>query len=137
MNDWKVRNMKTDDEWYVDSRAEAQERINDVAGLHDPDDFEIIPPSEDVEPDVVDHSEEATTDGGHNGVAVAETPDEDPRDPTPEELEEDPDIITSVDDLEQDDTSNSLDQLGESLDTDPLDIRTGLHDYPTSMGNRL
>jgi hypothetical protein len=92
VNDWTARNTETGEEWNCDSKAEAEERIDDVAGLHDPEDFEIVPPggaktdggTETVEPEIVDHSE------------------------TPEVSETD-----------------ALDELGESLETDPLSILPG------------
>jgi len=110
MSDWIVRNTNRDTERECDDEDDALETKSDMVAIGaNPDDLEIIPPTQDVEPEVVDHTEEATTDGG----AVQEQP-------TPEELEEDPDIVTSVDDLEQD--VEAIDELGDSLDTDPLSI---------------
>ena len=107
---WIVRDTNRDKEWEVGSRSEAEEKKSTAVELGaTPENIEIVPPQEDIEPEVVDHATAA--DGG------AEVVEEQP---TPEEMEADPDIITSPEDLEQD--AEAIDQLGESLGTDPLSI---------------
>ena len=112
---WIVKDLNKGTTREVDSRSKAEEKKSNLEALGA--EIEIIPPSEDVEPEVVDQTDETVADGGSMETqAVAESHDQ----PTPEELENDPDIITSVEDLEQ--TEEAIDQLGESLGTDPLSI---------------
>ena len=112
---WIVRDVSRDPtkEWEVESRSEAEEKKDTALQLGaNPENIEIVPPSEDVEPEVVDQTQEAKADGG---AEVVDHPD-----PSPEEMENDPDIITSVDDLEQEDSDGYDLPDKPSVDEDPL-----------------
>ena len=101
---WIVKDTSREDpnERECDSRAEAEETKDDMVALGaSPDDIEIIPPQEDIEPEIVDQAKAA--DGGTEVVEEQ---------PTPEQMENDPDIITSVEDL---------DEKPASIDEDPID----------------
>ncbi len=108
---WTVRDKARDDkEWEVESRSEAEEKKSTAVELGaNPEQIEIVPPQEDIEPEVVDQTEEKAADGG---ATVEE--------PTPEELENDPEIITGVDDLEQDESAGYDLPDKPPVDEDPI-----------------
>jgi len=105
--------------WQCDSRSNAQERVKSVKSmLSDPSAVEIVKgdyddyesyaagaidnaDDGDVDAEVIDH----TTDGGQ---AVAQKPETEP--PTPQQV---------------DDAVAAVDKLGESLESDPLNILPG------------
>jgi len=111
---WTIKDTKRGNEREADTRAEAEEtKINLISLGASPEQIEVIPPNaksdggtETVEPDVVDNSEPAT-------VQTETTPEN-----TPE--------ITQQD-------LQAIDELGESLGTDPLSILPG-HMIDTIQG---
>lgn len=119
MSNWIVKDTTRGNERECSSRAEAEEKKGDMVSLGaSPEDIEISPPTEDVEPEVVDHSEddelpppdtEATTDGGAVVSEESETPAE-----VIESEEEAKDIITGVEDLQD-----------APVDADPLTAMPG------------
>jgi hypothetical protein len=98
MTNWLVRDTDRGNERPVDSRAEAEEVKDELEELGA--DVEIIPPNEDnsVEPPQAD------------AQPVEEPPDEAP----PENIESDTEQF-----------GDALAELGESLETDPLDVLPG------------
>lgn len=108
MNEWTVKDKDTGDEWHKDSRREAEQAVEEFGDLRD---LEIIGPGNDVEPEVVDHTEEAKADGGAVEAEVVEETEE----PAPEPPEpDDSDVITGVDDLRE----NHADLLESDVDVD-------------------
>jgi hypothetical protein len=98
MSDWIVKDAERGSTRPVDSRAEAEEVADELKSLGA--DVEIIPPNEDnsVEPPQTD------------AQPVGEPPDEAP----PEDIESDTEQF-----------GDALAELGESLETDPLDVLPG------------
>lgn len=107
MNNWIIKDHSRNRDLHRDSRAEAEDVLDEFRGdleleLIDPDGNTIDKnygddSEQDVEPEVVDHSdqEEATTDGGEE--VSAEVVEE--KEPAPEQQPDD--VITGVDDLRE------------------------------------
>jgi len=103
MSDWIVKDAERGSTRPVDSRAEAEEVADELKSLGA--DVEIIPPGEG----------ENQSASAESDTKVVETPAEDPRDESPTENIEP--------DTEQ--FGDALAELGESLETDPLDVLPG------------
>lgn len=74
MSKWTIEDTETGETWEKDSRADAEAAV-EMFG--DERELEIVPPTE--------------TDGGAKKATVEDTPDEDPREGTPEPVDVDPD----------------------------------------------
>lgn len=103
MSDFKIVDQDTGETWNKDSRADCEDAI-EMFG--DDRNLEIVPPGKEL----TDHHGEPIqkeADGGSTTVVEDESPTpQQPQEPTQEE-------------------TAALDQLGESIDTDPLDVLPG------------
>lgn len=95
MNDWKVKDTDTGDVWHKDSRAEAEEAVEEFGDMRD---LEIVRP-------------DTASDGGESAASAEVVEDSGGTDANPP--------APAAED------TDALDQLGESLDTDPLDVLPG------------
>lgn len=88
---WKLRDNRRDNEREFESRAEVEEKREDLIGLGaSPDDLEILAPNkasdggtETVEPDVVDQTEPHETQEAPSGSDAYDLPDKPPVDEDP------------------------------------------------------
>jgi len=107
MNEWIVEDQDTGDKWYKDSRKEAEEAIEEFGDVKN---LEIKAPEGEERANITEDNavvqQGGKTDGGTEVVEPPETA-ENFEDELPEE------------------NSSGLEQLGESLETDPLDVLPG------------
>jgi len=119
MSQFKVRDTSNGNERTCDSRSEAEETKNDLVSLGaDPTKIEIVPPGEgeNTAPDAAEVLAEETGEPKEKFEPEQEIPEFDEQDMKPVE-----------------ESKGAIDELGESLGTDPLSILPG-HMIDTIQG---
>jgi len=137
MSGFSVVDHSNDNLRSFDSRAEADDKKHGLKSLVDnPNDIEVVqgsyedyadyeanhdPETEDVDAEVIDMTEQETP--ADPGTPAAQQAD--PRDDTPVEPGQKTNTVDPEQTVAEPQTDDALDQLGESLGTDPLSILPG------------
>jgi len=111
MSEFIVRDTDRGNERPVESRAKAEEVAEELRGMGAS--VEIVPPGEG----------ENQSASAHGKAEIVDTPAEDPRDESPREANTVEPDTPDTDDEQP--LGDALAELGESLETDPLDVLPG------------